>query len=198
MDPSVDMLSDFFATIASNRANPSAPHQHQGLNFLNQFPDISPQDLEDNTSCAICLEAFNSGAEPEPALRLPCAHVLGRRCMTRWLESHNSCPMCRHELFDHDQQHERSSLSNGDDDGPGDEDDGELDLEEFQAARRQIAVVEAALDRLERIAARTESSWRRREVAEVERANDRVEARLEELTGRFPELVGGAVGLHAR
>ena len=64
--------------------------------------------------CAICLEDFikeqHSGADPprapepkpEPkpqvALKLPCGHEFHEACAERWLGSHNTCPVCRHQL----------------------------------------------------------------------------------------------------
>ena len=69
-------------------------------------------DLE----CSICLRPYTKAIDPkksrkrssssvrirEKPIQLPCKHVLGYRCMRKWLSptseggsQHNTCPMCR-------------------------------------------------------------------------------------------------------
>ncbi|KAF8084682.1 hypothetical protein N665_0707s0015 [Sinapis alba] len=45
-------------------------------------------------SCVICLENMS---ESEQALCQPpdCAHVFHEDCLTKWLDQHDSCPLCR-------------------------------------------------------------------------------------------------------
>lgn len=45
--------------------------------------------------CAICLEEILLECE---ASRLPCLHFYHERCILRWLEKSNLCPLCRFEL----------------------------------------------------------------------------------------------------
>ncbi|XP_075207768.1 RING finger protein 122-like [Anomaloglossus baeobatrachus] len=41
--------------------------------------------------CAVCLDEFRLGEE----LGLcPCAHAFHTKCLMKWLEVRNSCPMC--------------------------------------------------------------------------------------------------------
>lgn len=55
--------------------------------------------------CHICKEKFvdhSDGAEePEKQVHLPChkKHTMGTACIIKWLEQHNTCPLCREELF---------------------------------------------------------------------------------------------------
>ncbi|KAF8032137.1 hypothetical protein BT93_D1149 [Corymbia citriodora subsp. variegata] len=52
-------------------------------------------DAEDKDCCSICLEEFH---RTEKVTELPCSHVFHRRCIIRWLEDKNSCPLCRCQL----------------------------------------------------------------------------------------------------
>ena len=48
--------------------------------------------------CAICLSEFVAG---EKLRLLPkCCHGFHVRCIDKWLDSHSSCPKCRHNLLE--------------------------------------------------------------------------------------------------
>ena len=55
----------------------------------------------------VCMEAYGTALSEstaaEEAVRLPCGHVFGSRCIKLWLcpkeSNQNSCPCCRCELF---------------------------------------------------------------------------------------------------
>ena len=53
--------------------------------------------VEDGQECMVCL-----GTVPvERQIQLPCnpKHQVGHFCIVRWLEAHNTCPLCRYEFF---------------------------------------------------------------------------------------------------
>ncbi|XP_030549943.2 E3 ubiquitin-protein ligase RNF181-like [Rhodamnia argentea] len=50
---------------------------------------------EDGECCSICLEDFHRA---EKVAELPCSHVFHRPCIIQWLDSSNSCPLCRCQL----------------------------------------------------------------------------------------------------
>lgn len=56
-----------------------------------------PHDHSSDTVCAVCLETDT----PVSVKLLPCAHSFHPACITRWVESNYSCPLCRQsiELF---------------------------------------------------------------------------------------------------
>ncbi|KAL7230361.1 hypothetical protein ACSBR2_008783 [Camellia fascicularis] len=57
-----------------------------------------PGGLVLDTECVICLSEFTSG---EQVRVLPkCHHGFHVHCIDKWLNSHSSCPTCRHCLID--------------------------------------------------------------------------------------------------
>ncbi|KAG2376258.1 uncharacterized protein HKW66_Vig0155880 [Vigna angularis] len=45
--------------------------------------------------CCICLDEFDLNVE---CYTLPCRHFFHQNCITRWLQTHQTCPMCRQPL----------------------------------------------------------------------------------------------------
>ncbi|KAL8797775.1 MAG: hypothetical protein Q9195_000127 [Heterodermia aff. obscurata] len=59
---------------------------------------LNPEDRH----CTICQEPFQnpgritrSQAARELPVRLPCNHIFGNECITRWLDEQATCPYCR-------------------------------------------------------------------------------------------------------
>ena len=46
-------------------------------------------------SCTICITEIPKG---DKGLVLPCGHIFHPDCINPWLDEHNTCPTCRHEL----------------------------------------------------------------------------------------------------
>ncbi|KAI5058726.1 hypothetical protein GOP47_0026896 [Adiantum capillus-veneris] len=57
----------------------------------------------DAAQCAVCKEEFELLS---PVKQLPCSHMYHPDCILPWLEQHNSCPVCRHELATDDPDYE--------------------------------------------------------------------------------------------
>ena len=71
-------------------------------NFLDQLLQ-DPNNIRPNGDCVICMEETGKPNREtgcvELQLRLPCSHVAGSDCLRTWLREHNSCPICRREVF---------------------------------------------------------------------------------------------------
>ncbi len=77
--------------------------------FLSAVPYVEMADLPaSNDECYICLEPFNSspwqlGGTWNRPVRLPCGHIVGIQCLTRWVLSDNfdnGCSLCRVMVVD--------------------------------------------------------------------------------------------------
>ena len=46
-------------------------------------------------ACTVCCDSINVGAK---GMFMPCGHIYHPDCLTPWLETQNTCPVCRFEL----------------------------------------------------------------------------------------------------
>ncbi|KAL9134705.1 MAG: hypothetical protein Q9175_004106 [Cornicularia normoerica] len=102
---------------------PSALPEMRPKEFLRQLPEA--QDLTDDDECPVCLQKYvcaktsppgiiqslfsiavrrePESIETEHAVRLPCQHILGSKCIKRWISpaggNQNTCPYCVQKLF---------------------------------------------------------------------------------------------------
>lgn len=58
-----------------------------------KFADPSdPDDLRPSSECCICYEIYDGIHEIR---RTPCGHLMHRECLSFWLRTANTCPICR-------------------------------------------------------------------------------------------------------
>ena len=53
------------------------------------------KENRDVAMCAVCGETFSSG---ESAKRLACTHLYHSKCILKWFDRNQSCPICRRQL----------------------------------------------------------------------------------------------------
>ncbi|CAM8981080.1 unnamed protein product [Rhodiola kirilowii] len=61
------------------------------------------KNLGHDAECSICKENLVAGDRMQ---ELPCKHTFHPPCLKPWLDEHNSCPICRHELQTDDHHYE--------------------------------------------------------------------------------------------
>ncbi|CAM8943856.1 unnamed protein product [Rhodiola kirilowii] len=78
---------------------------------IQKLPDVKITDellASDNAQCAVCMDTFELAGK---AKQMPCKHIYHPDCILPWLELHNSCPVCRHELPTDDPDYEQHTAS---------------------------------------------------------------------------------------
>lgn len=88
----LDRLSQIGFSLWARPENPPASkHAVASLPAI----QIQPCHVNAEAHCAVCTDAFALGSE---AREMPCKHIYHSDCIFPWLNLHNSCPVCRHEL----------------------------------------------------------------------------------------------------
>ena len=59
-------------------------------------------------TCNVCLENFTEG---QISNQLDCGHNFHEKCIVKWLQMRNTCPVCRHELESNDPNYEKRKHS---------------------------------------------------------------------------------------
>lgn len=87
--------------------------------FLAQLLNVkNVVQAAEGEDCIICKEPYSMLSSDneiaEKQIRLPCdtKHTFCSDCITAWLQEHNTCPICRHELFPNPE----TGNNNGDED----------------------------------------------------------------------------------
>ncbi|TNV80317.1 hypothetical protein FGO68_gene366 [Halteria grandinella] len=92
-----------------NRFGPP-PASKSAIEALQKLPFSSFADSK--TECCVCQELFKDyviqeGDTKAEVLQMPCTHQFHQECLIPWLEKHNTCPSCRHELPTDDAEYEQ-------------------------------------------------------------------------------------------
>ncbi|KAF8035280.1 hypothetical protein BT93_C1337 [Corymbia citriodora subsp. variegata] len=87
----IDDVED--ATIAGYEVNPVT--RGVSRNTIEKLERESCLVREGDGCCSICLEELNGA---EKVIDTPCSHLFHNRCIVKWLERNDSCPLCRSKV----------------------------------------------------------------------------------------------------
>ncbi|OIT36210.1 PREDICTED: E3 ubiquitin-protein ligase SGR9, amyloplastic-like [Nicotiana attenuata] len=76
--------------------NAMVPASTSSMLHLLKRIGIDVGDNIPNDDCVICFEKLRQGRE---LLCMPCSHMFHPDCITTWLKSGHSCPICRYDLL---------------------------------------------------------------------------------------------------
>lgn len=82
-----------------------------GKEVIDSLPVIQIEEDQVNKKlqCSVCWEDFILN---EDVRQLPCSHVYHDGCIRPWLELHGTCPICRQNLGNNEQQSSDTNLPN--------------------------------------------------------------------------------------
>ena len=62
-----------------------------------QYKHISKYSSRKEDSCAICLQKFKG---TDIIKEFCCKHIFHKKCLLKWLQKSNICPLCKYNLMD--------------------------------------------------------------------------------------------------
>lgn len=96
-----EILDDLTGS-ASRAAPPASKEVVAKLRVIEVTKEVLGRMGED-VECAICKDRLVEGDKMQ---EMPCKHTFHPPCLKPWLDEHNSCPICRHELPTDDHAYE--------------------------------------------------------------------------------------------
>ncbi|PPD76836.1 hypothetical protein GOBAR_DD26237 [Gossypium barbadense] len=133
----------FESTLAENDPNRygTPPASKSAIDSLPSVKITKDHLSSKSKQCAVCMDDFEEGIQ---AKRMPCRHLYHKDCILLWLELHNSCPVCRHELPTDDPNYERrvrgAQGTNGGSDGADTGGSGWRSVGDNQTAERSFRI----------------------------------------------------------
>ena len=99
------MIQQLIDTDTTRRGTPPASTQAVTNLPKGKFKDLLTSDEQkENDQCSVCIESFDD--DDDQVYKMPCGHPFHKECLMPWLEMHNSCPSCRHQLPTDDADYE--------------------------------------------------------------------------------------------
>ncbi|XP_023769270.1 E3 ubiquitin-protein ligase CIP8 [Lactuca sativa] len=95
----------FLQTLAESDSNDKRGPPPASKSAVQALQTVEVNAMTSSESCAVCKDGmFNN--EQMIVKQLPCGHMYHGVCIMTWLDSRNTCPICRHELPTDDPEYE--------------------------------------------------------------------------------------------
>lgn len=88
-------LDEFFDGVIHNNIRPGPPPASPSAIEALPMVKVTETHLASDPNCPICKDEFEVDVQVR---ELPCKHFYHSDCILPWLQMHNTCPVCRHEL----------------------------------------------------------------------------------------------------
>ena len=62
-----------------------------------QYKNINKYSSRKEENCSICLEKFKG---TDIIKEFSCTHIFHKKCLLKWLEKSNNCPLCKHNMIE--------------------------------------------------------------------------------------------------
>ncbi|KAK6512759.1 hypothetical protein TWF506_008926 [Arthrobotrys conoides] len=86
-----------------HQGNAPPPASEESIRNLPKVK-VTKAEVDDGSECVVCQDEFKVDDE---VVKLPCRHIYHEECVTRWLETHDACPICRTPITPEDQRRQR-------------------------------------------------------------------------------------------
>ncbi|CAK8579665.1 unnamed protein product [Lathyrus sativus] len=73
------------------------PASKEAIERMKTTCDLNDTKLRD-ICCSICMDEFDDVDETSKICRMPCSHVFHEQCIVKWLQTSNTCPLCRYSM----------------------------------------------------------------------------------------------------
>ncbi|KAK6346892.1 hypothetical protein TWF696_006994 [Orbilia brochopaga] len=88
-----------------HQGNAPPPASEESIRNLPKVK-VTQAEVDEGTECVVCQDEFKV---QEEVVKLPCRHIYHEECVTRWLETHDACPICRTPITPENERPQRST-----------------------------------------------------------------------------------------
>jgi E3 ubiquitin-protein ligase AIP2 len=89
------LVSSGVIEVEDTESGPPPASREAIRNLLMETVNTGKRGAKEPEVCSVCQEEFPPHGK---AQKMPCGHFFHVDCLVEWLEKHNTCPLCRHQL----------------------------------------------------------------------------------------------------